>query len=51
MRERDHLEYINIDGKIILKCIWEKWDGIMVWIDLNQHRNRWRAYVKAVIDL
>jgi len=24
---RHHLKYINIDGRIILKCISKKWDG------------------------
>jgi hypothetical protein len=51
MRGRYHLKFIDIDGKMILKCIWEKGDRSIVWIGLNQHRNRWRAYLKAVIDL
>jgi len=51
MRGRDHLENLGIDGKIILKFMLEKWDGSIVWIGITQHRNRWRAYVNAVIDL
>ena len=27
LRERDHLENPEIDGRIILKCIFRKWDG------------------------
>ena len=28
MGEGDHLEIRGTDGKIILKCILEKWDGV-----------------------
>jgi hypothetical protein len=27
VRERGHLEYIGVDGRIILKGIFNKWDG------------------------
>jgi hypothetical protein len=27
------------------------WEGGMDWIDLSQDRNRWRALVKAVMNL
>jgi hypothetical protein len=31
-RERYHLEDMDVDGRIILKWIFEKWGGDMGWI-------------------
>jgi hypothetical protein len=45
------LENTDIDGRIILKWILEKWVGGMDWIDLAQYRDEWRAVVKAVMNL
>jgi len=52
LRERDHSEDLGIDGRIILRWICRKWDvGGMDWIDLSQHRYRWRAVVNVVMNL
>jgi hypothetical protein len=50
-RERDHLEDPGLDGRIILRWIFRKWDGGMNWIDLAQDRDRWRAVLNAVMSL
>jgi CRISPR/Cas system-associated protein Cas7 (RAMP superfamily) len=43
------------DGRIILRWIFRKWDvGVWTgsgWIGLAQERDRWRALVKAVMNL
>jgi len=50
-RERDHLGDSGVDGRIILRWIFRKWDGGMEWIDLAQDRDRWWAIVNAVMNL
>jgi hypothetical protein len=37
------LEDLGVDGRIILKRIFRKWDGSMEWIDVAQDRDTWRA--------
>ena len=51
LRERDHLEYPGVDGRITLRRIFRKWDGGMERIDLAQNRDRWRTVVNAVMNL
>ena len=48
---RGHLEDPVVDGRIILKRIFEKWDGGMGWIDLAEDGERWRAVVNAAMNL
>jgi hypothetical protein len=40
-----------LDGRIILKWIFEKWNGGgSDWIDVAQDRERWRALVNAAMN-
>jgi hypothetical protein len=46
------LEDTDIDSGIILKWIFQKWDGVgLDRIDVAQDRGRWRAVVNAVMNL
>jgi len=50
VRERDHLENPGVDGRIILRWIYIKWNGGIDLIDLAQNRDRWWTIVNAVIN-
>jgi len=51
-RERDHLEDLSIDGRIISKRIlMHKGLTFVDWIDLAQYRSLWQAFVKAVKNI
>jgi hypothetical protein len=45
------LEDPGVDGRILLRWIFTKWDVGMDWIDLAQDRDRWRALENAVTNL
>ena len=41
----------GVDGKIILKWIFERLDEGIDWINLAQDRDRWRAVVYKLMNL
>jgi hypothetical protein len=52
LRERDHLGDTGLDGGIIFRWIFMKWDvGSVDWIKLAQDMDRWRTLVIVVMDL
>jgi hypothetical protein len=51
LREEDHLEEPGINGRIILKWIFIKWDGGMDWIDVAQDRDRWQPLINPLMNL
>jgi hypothetical protein len=34
-------EILGVDGRVILKWIFGKWDGGVDWISLSQDKDRW----------
>jgi hypothetical protein len=51
LTEGDHLRGPGVDGRIILKWDFKKWDGHMDWIELAQDRDKWRALVNAIMNI
>ena len=45
-----NLEERGVDGGIILKWIFKKWDGGIEWIGLAQDKDKWPALVNAVVN-
>ena len=48
--KEDHLKDTGVERRIILKCVLQKWDWGMDWIDLAQARDRLRALVNAIMN-
>ena len=52
LRDRDHLKDPGVDGVIILRWIFRKWDvGGTDWIELAQDRDRRRAVSNALVNI
>jgi hypothetical protein len=51
MKERHYLENIAVDGHVMLKWIFQKWNGDMDWSDLTKDIDRCRAFVNSVMNL
>jgi hypothetical protein len=49
LKEGDYLGDTIVDGRIILRRIFRKWD--VDWIELAQDREMLRALVNAVVNL
>jgi len=47
LKERDHLEDLSVEGRLILKLFFEKDAGDVDRIDLSHERDKWRAVVKG----
>ena len=45
------MEDLGLDGRIILKLIFETWDGSKNWIDLSQDKERWGVVVNGGMNL
>jgi hypothetical protein len=52
LRKRDRWKDPGVDGRIVLRRIFRKWNwgSRMDWIDLAQDRYRWRTLVKGVMN-
>ena len=54
LKERNHLEDLWVDGRILLKCIFKEWaaeGGGMDWIDSAGDMDSWWAVVNVGISL
>ena len=51
LREGDHLKHSGVDGKVILKYVFKKWDRAWIGLIWLRKGDRWRAPVNAVMNL
>ena len=51
LRERDHWGDQDVDGRIILRWVFRKCEGVVGdWMELAKDRDRWRALVSTVMN-
>jgi len=48
---RRPLEDLGVDGRIILYFNFKKCNGSGNWMDLAEHRDKWQAFVSAVMNV
>ena len=51
LRVGGHLKDAGIDGRIILKWVFEKCNVGIYWIDLSHDRDRWLAVLNPVMNV
>ena len=52
LKERDYWGDPDVDGRMILRWIFRKWEGVFGdWMELAQDKDRWRALVGTVRNL
>jgi hypothetical protein len=52
LKERDHLRDLGVNGRIVLKWIFKKWDeGTMDYTAMSQDRGMWRSFVGAIMKI
>ena len=50
LRERDHWRDPDLDGRIILRWIFRKWERVVGLDGVGSDRDRWRALVSTVMN-
>jgi hypothetical protein len=43
LRGRYHLEEAGLDGSVMVKWVFKKWNGSVDWFDMAEGRDRWRT--------